>query len=398
MDSTYLEQLIKEVNARGGGIVLTLGGKSEAVVLNINRYNDLLKQASNTMTTSTISAGTKLKQAILVTGGAGYIGAHTVRQLLAQGYTVVVLDNLSTGRREFVPPDVEFVQGDVGDREILRHIFTHFTIDAVMHFAASLEVEESVAKPGLYLKNNFINTAILAEAMAEHDVRSIIFSSTAAVYGEDQGAVPIPESAALQPNNPYGHSKYLAEKLLKYYSDYLGFRVTVLRYFNASGACLEGDLGDTHMNSHLVPIILEVAQGSREKIIVNGNDYPTFDGTCIRDYIHVLDVADAHILALQKLGVDDAYHVYNVGTGKGSSVEEMICAAAEITNRMVPMEIGPRRAGDAASTVADNAKIKADLGFEPKYSTIETIIKTTWNRLLVVKQQEQETIIENPPA
>jgi UDP-glucose 4-epimerase len=384
MDTSYLEQLIREVKKRGGGMVLTLGGKSEAVVLNIQKYNELLKQAAAGAITVQPPGHT-----ILVTGGAGYIGAHTVRQLLARSYQVVVLDNLSTGRREFVPAGVEFVAGDIGDREILRHIFSHYTIDAVIHLAASLEVEESMAQPDFYLKNNFLNTAVLLEVMKEYDVRKIIFSSTAAVYGDEPKIVPIPEDATLRPNNPYGFSKYLAEELLKYYAASFNFSVTILRYFNACGAVPEGDLGDTHTNSHLVPIILEVAGGLREKIIVNGNDYPTFDGTCVRDYVHVLDVADAHILALQKLAPGGGYAVYNVGTGKGCSVEQMICAVAEITNRMIPMEMGPRRAGDAAVTVADCARIRRDLEFTPKYSDLETIIKTSWNRLMVVKQQQE---------
>lgn len=384
MDSTYLQELINEVNSRGGGIVLSLGGKSEAVVLNIQKYNDLLVQASRAP-----KPNLEAPQTILVTGGAGYIGSHTVRQMLSQGYQVVILDNLSTGRREFVPDNAIFIQGDVGDAELLRGLFSEYPIDAVMHFAASLEVEESVRKPKEYLQNNFINTSVLLDAMVAAGVNKIIFSSTAAVYGENQQVIPIPETAALEPNNPYGYSKYLAEELLRYYSRNLGLQVTVLRYFNACGACLEGDLGDTHTNAHLIPIIIEVAQGLRDKITIFGNDYDTFDGTCIRDYIHVLDVADAHIRALQHIGHGGqvsgeagSFSVYNVGTGKGCSVEEMIRAAAEITNRMIPIEIGGRRAGDAPVTVADNDKIKRELGFEPHYSDLENIIKTTWNRML----------------
>ena len=380
MDSTYLEELIREVNLRGGGIILSMAGKSEAVVLNIQKYNDLMEQLGQATKTATNTSPMKKSQTILVTGGAGYVGSHTVRQLLTQGYKVVIVDNLSTGKKEFVAPQATFYEGNFGDPTLLTKIFAENNIDAVMHFAASLEVEESVAKPAEYLHNNVIHTITLLAEMNRANVKKIIFSSTGAVYGE-QIKMPIPETAELNPGNPYGYTKYLGEVLLKYYAEHLGFQASVLRYFNVCGASFEGDLGDTHINSHLIPIIMEVAKGVREKLTVFGNDYNTFDGTCVRDYIHVLDVAEAHILALEKLGTGDSYNVYNLGTGKGLSVEEMVAAVAEITERMVPMEMGPRRAGDAPSTVADNSKIKRELGFEPKFSDLDTIIKTTWNRM-----------------
>jgi UDP-glucose 4-epimerase len=316
---------------------------------------------------------------ILVTGGAGYIGSHTVLNLRQHGYSVVVIDNLSTGQRSFVPDDVVFIEGDAGDIGLLRSVFSSYHIDAVMHFAASLEVEESVAVPVPYLENNLGTTLRLLAAMAEAGVTSIILSSTGAVYG-DQVKMPIAETASLQPTNPYGQSKILCEQALEYYAKWVGFSATVLRYFNVCGAEPSGKLGDTHINSHLIPIVLEVAQGKREKLIINGSDYDTFDGTCVRDYIHVMDIAEAHRLALENLGTP-GLSTFNVGTGKGYSVEEITRAAAEVLNRMIQIEMGPRRAGDPPIAVADTQKIRTKLGFVPQYSDLETIIKTTWHRM-----------------
>ncbi len=372
----YLQDLLAQVESQDG-VVLRVGKQSKAVVLSIEAYNDLL--AKSGATTMEQSSEPAVHKTILVTGGAGYIGSHTVQNLRARGYSVIVIDNLSTGQREFVPGDVVFIEGDAGDPDLLRAVFASYRVDAVMHFAASLEVEESVALPIEYFENNVGTTTRLLRAMAEAGVVSIIFSSTGAVYGEAE-KVPTPETSPLQPNNPYGHSKMIAEQIISYYAQHAGFSATILRYFNVCGAEPKGKLGDTHINSHLVPIVLEVAQGKREKLIINGSDYDTFDGTCVRDYIHVMDIAEAHRLALEKLD-QPGLSVYNVGTGKGYSVEEMTRAAAEVLNRMVQIEMGPRRAGDAAITVADTSKIRNELGFAPQYSDLETIIKTTWNRM-----------------
>lgn len=381
MDTILLGELLAEVKARGGGLVLNSGDKPVVVVLSVEKYYQLL-QGVPVMDTELGRSQTETvtkKGAVLVTGGAGYIGAHAVRMLLESGFEPIVVDNLSTGKAEHVPEGVRMYQGDILDGDFLRDVFSQHEFIAVMHFAASLEVEESVREPVKYLQNNVAATEQLLGVMQEFGVTNIIFSSTAAVYGE-QKTVPIPESAVPNPNNPYGYSKLLAEYVLRYFNESLHFSVTILRYFNVCGTNPDWGISDTHKNSHLIPVILEVAQGVRSSIVVNGDNYATSDGSCIRDYVHVVDVARAHVAALEGMKPNQ-FKVYNIGTGKGFSVKEMIAAAAEVTNRMIPMEIGPRRAGDAGMTIADSGLIKKDLGFTPTHSTLENIFSTSWKAL-----------------
>lgn len=313
---------------------------------------------------------------ILVTGGAGYIGSHTVKLLQEVGKEVIVLDNLSTGHARFV--SCPLIIGDLSDKPLLNKIFSEYDIEAVIHFAASLIVEESMLVPGKYFENNVSNGLNLINTMAAHGVDKFIFSSTAAVYGEPQYN-PIDEDHPKIPLNPYGESKLIFEKILKWYSMAHSLSSVSLRYFNASGAHTDGSLGeDKDFVSHLVPRVLKVASRQLESLPVYGNDYPTPDGTCIRDYIHVLDLAQAHVLALKKLEQETGCFAYNVGTGKGYSVLDVINTAMEVTNKMITIEYAPRRPGDPASLVAECEKIKRELGFEPKYSDLTTILKTSW--------------------
>ncbi len=313
---------------------------------------------------------------ILVTGGAGYIGSHTVRLLQEQGHDVLVLDNLSTGHAAAVK--AQLIVGEVGDKALLNKLFSEYEIDAVIHFAASLIVEESMIMPGKYFENNVVNGLNLLNAAAAHGVTKFIFSSTAAVYGQPH-SVPISEEDPKLPLNPYGESKLMFEKILKWFYQAHGISSISLRYFNASGAHPAGDLGeDKHAVTHLIPRVLEVASRQREVLSVYGHDYPTPDGTCIRDYVHVQDLAQAHILALEKLQKESTCASYNVSAGRGYSVTEVVNTAMEVTNKMIPIEYSPRRAGDPAMLVADVARIKQELGFEPKYSDLNTIIATAW--------------------
>ncbi len=366
MDSIHLQELLQLLRQQNGGVVLQEDGLSRAVLLSIDRYYQLIEKQE---------VVSEKKLTIVVTGGAGYIGAHVVRYLLKRGHAVVVIDNFVTGKPEFVPLEAILVEGSVADPDVLERAFAHRHVDVVMHFAASLEVAESVERPLAYFENNVLATQRLLEAMVAHAIPQLIFSSTGAVYG-DPVAVPIPETAVLKPGNPYGQTKLLAEQIIEYYARTSSIHATVFRYFNVCGADPESNLGDTHALSHLIPVILEVAHGAQEKFIINGNDYETFDGTCVRDYVHVLDIVQAHLLALDNLS-NDAFRVYNVGTGKGFSVEQMVTAAAEVLNRMIPLEMGPRRPGDAAIAIADTAKIVVELGFKPTHSDLETIFKTT---------------------
>jgi UDP-glucose 4-epimerase len=378
MDNQYLYELIREVKRRPGGLLLSVAGNSEAVVLTIDRYNQLMQQITQLNTATKTAPAVKAAgqfMTILVTGGAGYIGSHTVRQLITAGHTVIVADNLSAGRRANVPPAAAFCEGDIGDEAFLDTIFTTYPIDVVMHFAASIEVEESVRDPEKYLANNTMATISLLRAMDRHGVRNIIFSSTAAVYGEPE-KTPISEDAVLAPINPYGHSKLLAEQAIQFFAAYRGFTAVVFRYFNACGSDFDGALFDSHI-SHLIPIVMEVVEGKRPHLTVFGNDYDTMDGTCIRDYVHVLDIAGAHLAALPKMATLPSFSVYNIGSSRGASVEQIVQTATEVTGRMIPLEMGPRRDGDPAVLVADNRKIKAELGFELRFSDLPTIIKTS---------------------
>ncbi len=380
MDQDYLRELLKQVKENDGGVVLNLEGRSEAVLLSIDKYNELLLQVAVAPKTERLPSQLPGNSRVLVTGGAGYIGAHVVRELLKKDHSVIVVDNLKTGRRSNVPSEAIFIEGDIGDINLLRDIFASNSIDVVMHLAASIEVEESVQYPEQYLQNNALNTATLLRAMSEAAVKKIIFSSSANVYGQPDAAL-ISEDASLRPNNPYGHSKLLAEQIIKYHCQHEGLQAVIFRYFNACGSDFDGQIFSAYESS-LIPSVMEVLRGSRPHLVVNGNDYDTFDGTPVRDYIHVLDIARAHVLAMEKLPqLSENFNVYNIGTSRGLSVEQIIQAAAEITGRMVPLEIGDRRPGDAAITIADNSKIRTELGFEPQYSDVETIIKTSWNVL-----------------
>jgi len=388
MDNKYLKELIAEAQSRGGGLLLNCDNKPAVVVMTVEKYNELVNgrkaeepagEAKPSLGDLGMSVSGKKGRTILVTGGAGYIGAHVARMLLRAGHEVVVLDNFSTGKRENVPDGAKLVEGDLADVNLLRDLFAAYRFDVVMHLAASLEVEESVREPEKYLENNLGNTMKLLAVMNEAGVRNLIFSSTAAVYGDPE-SLPITEKSRVRPNNPYGYSKLLAEKVIKYHCAFLGLRAVVFRYFNACGCDFDGAIKPTH-TSHLIPIVIDVAKGNRQYILVNGGDYETDDGTCVRDYVHVLDIAGAHIAVLDKLDEGDPFRLYNIGTSRGCSVKEVINSASETLGRIIPMEIGPRRPGDSMATVADNTKLREELGYELKYSDMRTIITTTWKQM-----------------
>ncbi|WP_206035949.1 UDP-glucose 4-epimerase GalE [Crateriforma spongiae] len=313
---------------------------------------------------------------VLVVGGAGYIGSHAVRLLLDAGHQVVVYDNLSRGHSEAVPAGM-LVEGDVADRAKLVQVMKDKQIDAVMHFAAFALVNESVNDPSLYYRNNVIAALELLEAMREADVKKIVFSSTTATYGEPD-TIPIPETTPQNPINPYGFTKLVIEKALADYAAAYGFAYAALRYFNAAGARPDGTIGEDHdPESHIIPIVLQVALGQREFITIFGDDYPTPDGTCIRDYIHVDDLGDAHLKALEKLEPGKGICV-NLGTGKGTSVREIVEACREVTGHPIPEKMGERRAGDPPELVADASMARQVLGWEPKYNDAKSIVETAW--------------------
>ncbi|OGE79830.1 MAG: UDP-glucose 4-epimerase GalE [Candidatus Doudnabacteria bacterium RIFCSPHIGHO2_01_FULL_45_18] len=313
---------------------------------------------------------------ILVTGGAGYIGSHTVKLLQSLGLDVIVLDDLSTGRSDRV--SCPLIVGSLSDRKLLERIFHEHAIDAVIHFAGSIIVEESVQFPDKYFENNVSNGLNLLDIMVENNVKKIIFSSSAAVYGEPH-YVPVDEEHPKKPVNPYGETKWVFEKILRWYAQGHGLSSVSLRYFNAAGASLDASLGeDAPVVTHLISKVLRVAARQEPVVKIFGNDYKTPDGTCLRDYIHVEDLALAHHLALDKLKADSGVFYYNVGTGQGRSVAEVVNTCVEITEKMIPIEYAPRRPGDPAVLVADPTKIKTELGFVTKYSDLETIIRTAW--------------------
>jgi UDP-glucose 4-epimerase len=312
---------------------------------------------------------------ILVVGGAGYIGSHAVRALLRSGHHVRVLDNLVYGHTEAVP-DGLLVVGDLDDRASLERALADQGTEAVMHFAAFASVPESVADPARYYRNNLVGTLNLIDAMRARDVSRIVFSSTCAVYGHVQP--PIIEETPTAPINPYGFTKLAMERALADYARAYNFAFAALRYFNASGADPEGQIGeDHHPESHLIPLVLQVALGQRPHIEIYGTDYPTPDGTCIRDYVHVNDLADAHVRVLDRLEPATGLF-YNVGTGRGASVLEVIEAARRVTGHPIPIVTRPRRAGDPPALVASPEAIERDLGWKPRYHEIEPIVRTAW--------------------
>ncbi|WP_066026076.1 UDP-glucose 4-epimerase GalE [Enterococcus mundtii] len=315
---------------------------------------------------------------ILVLGGAGYIGSHAVDQLIEKGYDVAVVDNLLTGHRQAVHTDARFYEGDIRDKEFLRGVFQKETIEGVLHFAASSLVGESVEKPLVYFNNNVYGMQVLLEVMHEFDVKRIVFSSTAATYGEPKES-PITEESPTNPKNPYGESKLMMEKMMKWCDEAYGMRYVALRYFNVAGAKNDASIGEDHTpETHLVPIILQVALGQRESLAIYGDDYDTPDGTCIRDYVQVEDLIAAHILALEYLKAGNESNFFNLGSNKGYSVTEMLEAAREVTGRDIPAKIAPRRAGDPSRLVASSEKARATLGWAPEYTDVKEIIKTAW--------------------
>ena len=316
--------------------------------------------------------------AILVLGGAGYIGSHTVWELCEAGRDVVVADNLQTGFKEAVHPNARFYKLDIRDREALDVLFQAEKIDGVIHFAACSQVAESMRDPLKYYDNNLHGTMVLLSAMVAHGVDKIVFSSTAATYGEPE-RVPILETDRTQPTNTYGETKLSMEKMMGWCSKAHGLRYVALRYFNACGAHPSGKIGEAHdPETHLIPIILQVPNGQREKLTIYGEDYPTPDGTCIRDYIHVTDLAQAHILALDYLMNGGENNVFNLGNGVGFSNKEVVDVARAVTGHPIPAQIGPRRPGDPARLVASSEKAKSVLGWDPQYADLNTIISTAW--------------------
>ena len=318
---------------------------------------------------------------ILVTGGAGYIGGTVARLLLAGGDAVTVYDNLCHSKRAAVAAGAEFVEGDVADRALMEKTLVAGRFDGVMHFAALIEAGESMEKPEIYFRNNTVGTLTLLEAMLATGHKRLVFSSTAVCYGEPE-TTPILEDARLAPTNAYGESKLMVEEMLGWFNRIHGLRVASLRYFNVAGA-MEG-YGEAHEpESHLIPLVLDVALGRRKSIQIFGEDYPTRDGTCIRDYIHVRDLADAHLLALAALGTRERAGglgalIYNLGNGQGFTVREVIESARRVTGKEIPVETRARRAGDPAVLVASSEKIKRELGWKPKFAELDTIVRSAW--------------------
>jgi UDP-glucose 4-epimerase len=312
---------------------------------------------------------------LLVTGGAGYIGSVVAADLVAAGHRVTVLDNLSRGHREAVPAGAEFVAGDVGDRDALDRVLAAGRFDGVLHFAALLDVGESMRVPEKYFRNNVANTLTLLEAMQARGVRMLVFSSTAALFGTPE-RVPIDEAHPMRPESAYGESKHMVECMLAWFHRIHGLRYASLRYFNAAGAA--GPLGEHHdPEPHLIPLTLSVALGQRKSISIFGTDYPTPDGTCVRDYIHISDLSAAHLLALDALARRDRL-IYNLGNGRGFSVREVIETARRVTGHPIPAEESPRRPGDPPVLVASSEKIRQELGWQPKFPELESILSSAW--------------------
>ncbi|WML46830.1 UDP-glucose 4-epimerase GalE [Neobacillus sp. PS3-34] len=316
---------------------------------------------------------------ILVAGGAGYIGSHAVYQLIEQNYDVVVVDNLQTGHRDAVHPKAKFYQGDIRDKVFLQSVFKNEQIEGVIHFAASSLVGESMAKPIQYFDNNVYGTQVLLDVMTEFDVKKIVFSSTAATYGE-QKVMPITEDMPTMPTNTYGETKLTMEKMMKWCDAAHGTKFVALRYFNVAGARATAEVGEDHNpETHLIPVVLQVALGQREYISVFGDDYHTEDGTCIRDYIHVEDLIAAHILALKYLQNGGESNVFNLGSSRGFSVNEIVAAVREVTGHPIPAKMEDRRAGDPSTLIASSEKAKSVLGWNPERTSIHQIIQDAWN-------------------
>jgi UDP-glucose 4-epimerase len=314
---------------------------------------------------------------ILVVGGAGYIGSHMVKRLLQAGREVIVLDNFSTGHRDAVVGG-RLVEGDLGDAVLLDELFRGHRVEAVMHFAALLRVDESVVHPERYYANNVTRTLALLDAMVRHNVKRFVFSSSCAVFGEPAVDV-IDESLPLNPITPYGETKRIVEQALDFYERAHGMRAMSLRYFNAAGADPEGQLGERHEpETHLIPLVLRAASGRLAAVSIYGDDYDTPDGTCLRDYVHVTDLCDAHLLALDKLDAGATTAQYNLGSGTGFSVREIIAAAEQVTGTTIATRVAPRRPGDPPRLVADNRRARAELRWQPRYPDLESIIGHAW--------------------
>ncbi|RJF72174.1 UDP-glucose 4-epimerase GalE [Deinococcus cavernae] len=317
---------------------------------------------------------------ILVVGGAGYIGSHTVRQLRRAGHEAVVFDNLSSGHAGALPGDVTLVRGDLLDQASIKATLEAHQPDAVIHFAALIEVGESMRAPGRYYRNNVVGSLNLLQAIADTRKIPLVFSSTAAVYGTTD-AVPIPEDAELQPESVYGETKLMTERMIHAFHAAHGLPYVILRYFNVCGAAPEGDIGEAHANkTHLIELACLTALGQREKMMIFGEDYPTPDGTCIRDYVHVQDLADAHVLAVEALHAGKrSAATYNVGLGHGFSVKEVLDAVDAVVGGPLKREVGDRRAGDPPRLVADASNIVNELGFQPHFTNLKDIVQTAWN-------------------
>ena len=316
---------------------------------------------------------------LLVLGGAGYIGSHTALELIKKGHEVIVVDNLVTGYEKAIPDKAVFYQGDIRNFDFLDNLFKKEKIDAVIHFAAYSLVGESVTNPLKYYDNNLCGTKVLLESMVAHDIKYIVFSSTAATYGEPE-RIPIMEEDRTCPTNCYGETKLSMEKMFKWTSLAHGMKFVSLRYFNACGAHKSGEIGEAHNpESHLIPLILQVPNGKRPEISIFGDDYDTKDGTCIRDYIHVTDLAQAHILAMEYLAKGGDNAIFNLGNGVGFTVNEVIETARRVTGHPIPAKVCPRRAGDPAQLIASSQKARDILGWKPQYDDLETIISSAWN-------------------
>jgi UDP-glucose 4-epimerase len=312
---------------------------------------------------------------VFVTGGAGYIGSVTVEELVAAGDEVIVFDNLSQGHRAAVHPVATFIQGDLGDRVAVKAALAAAKPEAIMHFASRTLVGESMQAPFLYLGENVVNGINLLQSAIEEGVRKVILSSTANLFDQPE-QIPINEDETIRPGSPYGESKYILERMLYWLERTHGLHYAALRYFNAAGATAER--GEDHApETHLIPLVLQVALGQRDQITIFGNDYPTPDGTCVRDYVHVVDLAQAHILALRAL--EQGSRTYNLGTGRGYSVQEVVDTVQEITGQQIPVKIGPRRAGDPAELIAGSDRIRRELGWQPRYPDLHSIVASAWH-------------------